>query len=293
MKGYIYIIKNTQNEKVYIGQTSRTIASRWNQHKTAALRNEQQGIILYNAIRKYGVECFYVSILEECELSQLNEREKYWISYYNSKTPNGYNVREGGEDPGRKEVYKIDGITNQIIECYGSAMSAAELNGLDLSHLTKVCRREEKSLGGFKWSYVENYDQDYLKLITVKKQNYPIYQMDTKTGQIVKKWKSIAEACSTLKIQQADISRCLSGKYKTAGGFGWCNDDTVKSYIPYERVRKVIQYDKNLNFIKKWNSAKEAGDFLDIDPASIRRVCSGKGKTCKGYIWKYEQEKIC
>lgn len=109
-------------------------------------------------MRKYGVHCFYVDTLEECDINDLNDREKYWISKYNSHTPNGYNVREGGEDPGRKPVYKINPITNEIIKYYSSAMFAAEENNIDLSHLTKVCRRQEKSSKGFKWSYVENYD---------------------------------------------------------------------------------------------------------------------------------------
>lgn len=99
MKGFIYIIKNTNNQKVYIGQTSRTIQDRWEQHKNAAIRGEQQGIILYNAMRKYGVQTFYVSKLEEVDLKDINEKEKYWIKYYDSfyTTGKGYNLTEGGQ----------------------------------------------------------------------------------------------------------------------------------------------------------------------------------------------------
>ena len=51
-----------------------------------------------NAIRKYGLENFTIEVIEECEtLEQLNEREMFWIAYFNSKAPNGYNLTNGGE----------------------------------------------------------------------------------------------------------------------------------------------------------------------------------------------------
>ena len=130
MNGYIYIIKNTINDKVYIGQTSRNIYCRWKQHINAALRGENQGVVLYNAMRKYGTENFYFEQIEECNLKEIDDREIYWIQQYNSLTPNGYNVRHGGEDVGRKEIYKIDGNDN-IVGQYGSIMSASEENNID------------------------------------------------------------------------------------------------------------------------------------------------------------------
>ena len=45
-------------------------------------------------MRKYGLEVFTLTILEECSLEELNEREAYYIQTYNSLTPNGYNVSE-------------------------------------------------------------------------------------------------------------------------------------------------------------------------------------------------------
>lgn len=50
---------------------------------------------LYIAMRKYGVENFKFSVIEECENDQLSEREKYYINLYNT-TKNGYNEALGG-----------------------------------------------------------------------------------------------------------------------------------------------------------------------------------------------------
>lgn len=49
-----------------------------------------------NAIKKYGSENFHAEEIEECDNSLLNEREKYWINFYNSYS-DGYNMTKGGE----------------------------------------------------------------------------------------------------------------------------------------------------------------------------------------------------
>ena len=49
-------------------------------------------------MKKYGIENFYVEILES-QIKNYNEREKYWISKFNSIYPNGYNILKGGEEP--------------------------------------------------------------------------------------------------------------------------------------------------------------------------------------------------
>ena len=53
------------------------------------------------------------------------------------------------------------------------------------------------------------------------------------------------------------------------------------------KKRKVIQLDKNNNFIRKFDSIQEASLFLKCDASSISKICRGNGKTLKGYKWKY------
>ena len=93
--GRIYIIRNTINEKVYIGQTHVSIKLRFQNHLSAARR--RLDYIIGNAIRKYGEENFYVELLEECLVEELNEREIYWISFFQSTDSKfGYNMSVGG-----------------------------------------------------------------------------------------------------------------------------------------------------------------------------------------------------
>ena len=62
--GLIYIIKNNCNDKVYVGQTTTSMKQRWNHHVTSAKNNLDSSMVLYNAMRKYGVENFYIELLE-------------------------------------------------------------------------------------------------------------------------------------------------------------------------------------------------------------------------------------
>lgn len=97
--GYIYKITNTINNKLYIGKTIKTIQERWNEHIKKA--KEHPNRYLYDAINHYGIDNFTIEQIEECDNEILNEREIYWISYYNtyylSDNSKGYNMTLGGE----------------------------------------------------------------------------------------------------------------------------------------------------------------------------------------------------
>ncbi len=94
MKKDIYIIKNNINDKVYIGQ-SVNANDRWKRHISDAKNRQPQRI--HKAMQKYGIENFHYEILES-QIENYDEREKYWIKYYNSLIPNGYNILPGGQE---------------------------------------------------------------------------------------------------------------------------------------------------------------------------------------------------
>ncbi len=94
--GVIYKIQRKSDGKIYVGKTARTVDERMKEH-TKKSRSTSNSYI-DRAIVKYGIDAFEVSVIEECKtLEELNEREIYWIAFYNCKKPNGYNLMEGGE----------------------------------------------------------------------------------------------------------------------------------------------------------------------------------------------------
>lgn len=91
----IYIIKNNINTKVYIGQALDS-KKRFQSH----CKKNNDNSLIDKAIQKYGKEHFWFEILES-QIENYNEREKYWIKYYNSLKPFGYNILTGGDEPPR------------------------------------------------------------------------------------------------------------------------------------------------------------------------------------------------
>lgn len=93
---HIYKITNLKNNKIYIGKTINSVEDRFKRHLNDAL-SERLDTHLARAIRKYGKENFIVEELEDIQdLEKLNDREIYWIAFYNSYEK-GYNETIGGD----------------------------------------------------------------------------------------------------------------------------------------------------------------------------------------------------
>lgn len=96
MTNTIYIIRCKLHSKVYIGQTWDTIESRFQQHKSRALRKIGGCIKLENSINKYGSDNFYVEKLDEAYTQEEADRlESYYILQFNS-IEDGMNLKGGG-----------------------------------------------------------------------------------------------------------------------------------------------------------------------------------------------------
>ena len=92
----IYIITNISNGKVYIGQ-SRQLNGRKYKHFHSLEKGTHYNKHLQRAYSKYGPDSFTFSILEYCEVEELNQREQYWISKFHAMDlAHGYNNEGGG-----------------------------------------------------------------------------------------------------------------------------------------------------------------------------------------------------
>lgn len=115
----IYKITNLVNKKIYIGQSSN-IEARWRAHRTRPFNNNSLDYEspLYRAIRKYGIENFSFSIVEQCKISELNDKEIYWISFYNSNdSEKGYNLTRGGQTskPSKLKIEQVKEIQELLL----------------------------------------------------------------------------------------------------------------------------------------------------------------------------------
>lgn len=115
---WIYKITNDINNKVYIGQSSRNVKERFTRHLNDAMSNRLDTHFC-RAIRKYGPEHFHYKIIDTAQSQEeLNQKEHYWINYYNS-VENGYNETDsilkcGGNTYLNKTKEEMDIIKEKI-----------------------------------------------------------------------------------------------------------------------------------------------------------------------------------
>jgi group I intron endonuclease len=93
----IYKITNTKNTKIYIGQTIQKLQDRLNHH----FRGNPESV-MYRAGAKHGRENFTIEEIDSAmTIEELNEKEIYWIAFYDSTDRSkGYNLMSGGGNKG-------------------------------------------------------------------------------------------------------------------------------------------------------------------------------------------------
>ena len=94
MKSGIYMIKNTKNNKCYIGQ-SKNVYKRMKEHKQT-MKYKRENKKFNKDLEKYNIKDFKFEILELCDIKKLNKREEYYSNLYNS-IANGYNSNVCGK----------------------------------------------------------------------------------------------------------------------------------------------------------------------------------------------------
>ena len=123
--GYIYKLTNVITNKDYIGQTTRTPEIRLKEHIEESKRTRCKGRKIYKSINEHGIENFKLTTVEECENSELEDREIYYVALYDT-CRNGYNETFGGL--GKPFVDSI--IKKDIIETYTKYnISLKEMSG--------------------------------------------------------------------------------------------------------------------------------------------------------------------
>lgn len=91
----IYMIHNTVNNHVYIGQ-SIDIYTRWRAHINQLDNNTHDNMHLQNAWNKYGEQSFCFKLIKACKQKYLNRFEKLYIKIYDAYNT-GYNMTKGGD----------------------------------------------------------------------------------------------------------------------------------------------------------------------------------------------------
>lgn len=128
MLGKIYKITNLINGKIYVGQTTKSLKERFQKHCWGTTEKDSYhlNMAIKKAIKKYGKENFTIELIEEVETIKLDEREVYWISYYDSYNK-GYNCTKGGQNGATRPTVLSWKLENEVIEAKYLGFSTKEI----------------------------------------------------------------------------------------------------------------------------------------------------------------------
>lgn len=275
-KYYIYKIECVANERVYIGQTFN-MHKRKKEHFNDLKRNKHHSILLQRAYNKYGVENFNHTLIEECLESQANDREIYWINFYNSIDKyKGFNLDGGGSLKGISDITREKHRINGRKHYYKVAYKYLNSPEARLKR-SKAFRGENNPMYGKtprEWMDEGTYEkwvEDKRKRLSVKENN-PMKNGHTEESK-------------------QKISMAVRGENNPF--YGKEHSDEFKQRLSEERrgagnpnAVKVLCLNNNVYY----DTITQAGKELGIDGSAISKICRGKIKHTKGYKFKYVKE---
>lgn len=220
--GYIYIIKNRINDKVYIGKTDLDINKRFKEHLKDSRRRRCEKRPLYSAMRKYGCEHFYVELIEETQ--DTSTREQFWIKEYNS-FHYGYNATIGGDGSEyvNRELIISEYNKHQMIS------AVRKITGHDAGTIRKILKEAGINI---RWS------QDAVK----KELGKHVAQIDVNTGKTINVFITIKAAAKAFNVDKSLIQNALRRS---------------KKHISLGYVWKEITYEEYEQFTRNNNSSSE------------------------------------
>lgn len=309
----IYKITNTINGKSYIGQ-STDIHRRWRSEIADSnnVNSHSYDYPLMRAIRKYGINNFDFEIIEECKIEELNQKETYWIDYFDTFF-HGYNQTLGGDTTSRQPKENVIGVISDLTNTNMVHKDIAE----------KWCMSTEMVQGintGRYWKHDAKYP---LQKNNGKRKFERTRYYCEKCGKEIASGSKLCKSCygdlqmfnSNKPSKEALIKDIndLNGNFTKVGKKYGVTSNTVKKWcIKYEipskssdykekaakeqkeKVRDykigVVQLDIKTGLeINRFNSIVEATRSLGLKDNSgshIRDVCNGKRKTAYGYKWE-------
>jgi len=219
----IYKITSPLN-RIYIGQ-SINIENRWKEHRLVLGKNKNR---LYNSFIKYGVKNHFFEVIEECDITQLNIRERYWQDYYNvlEEGLNCVLTKTNSQSGKRSEEtkLKISNTKKGVPQSDQTKINISEgRKGMLFSDKHKesmsksrkgsphIVNKTYKNKGVPRSCHIE---------AVVKAKNKSVIQYDL-NNNFIKEWPSGKEASRKLNLQQAGINGVCNNKGKKCGGFIW------------------------------------------------------------------------
>lgn len=307
----IYCFKNNINGKCYIGQAIN-IRTRINQHLSALKKNNLHYLI-YRAFNKHGIENFSLYIIEEnISRDLLNERETYWIKYFNSLAPTGYNLTAGGGQPTEisdeirekfkkhhcKKVIAYNYKCGYYIECKSRKQMSKILKerGFNISRWNVGDAIRHHSYSG-DFVFAESVPEIW-EIIRTKKlpKDISIYLYNTETSEYSPMFRNCSEVTEYIQktgVKIGDTHVCVAIKNNNTKIKQFLIADSLEKLqnlvIKYNNHKFIYCYNSFTGEMTKYTSPVEASKITGCCYTDICKCLKNQCAVSKGFFFGYTQ----
>ena len=273
MVGYIYLITDTTNGKQYVGQHHYNIEGQLDPNYHGS------GHII-KMIYKKRPETLREEYLKTCySQTELDEWEQYYIEFYNTLYPNGYNLQEGGGGgvPCEETRRKMSNAQKGKPSTFKGKHHSEEAR-------RKLSEAQKKYIGDKAPMYGKHHSEESKKKMSKAKKGIFCGEKHPMFGKHLSEEtkKRISESNKGLKSGEKNP---FYGKHHSEETKRKISDNKING----KSSKKVLQFDLYGNFIREWPSTSEAQrSGCGYYSSGISLCCQGKQKTHKGFVWKYK-----
>lgn len=279
MKGKIYRIRNLVDGCVYVGQTTKSLEERYNAHVIdfhARIRHGKKMSRLQEAFFCHGIDSFNIELIEECDVGDLDARERFWIAEFGScLSERGYNMLSGGRT--------MAGDANPFFGKTHTPETRAMIRSKNRGRV-----HSDKSRAKMRDSLV--------KSDRFKKRFRPVDQHD-RNGGLTRSHESINAAARSIVNDDRHISRvggaihgCCNGKIKFAYGSVWRYRGDAFDKHPVASVKrhtKIAEFTFDGKFVAVHRSVLAACQASGARHSNVIACCMGRIKTSMDRVWRY------
>lgn len=262
--------------KKYIGITSSRVENRWKN----GLGYKSQ--LFYRAIQKYGWENIeHIILAEGLTKQKAEDMEKELIAQYNTRTPNGYNLSNGGL-----------GSSGHLMTEEGRKILSEKLKGRKISAET-IQKRKERLKNRSEAETRRIYSIISSKMLGGKHSSAKRIDRYTLDNQYIDSFDSIHDIERQFNYSFKNISACCRGIQFSAYGYKWCYSGEYPITHIHAQSKSIDRFTMKGEFIDTFPSITIAAKELNLSNACrahISQCCNGQRKSAGGYMWRYSDK---